>query len=195
MRRDFDDPDTLLMVSASKGDVSAFGQVYERYKNPIMGYLKTILQDERTAEELTQETFLKAYRSRETYVPTAKVSTWLFTIAKNGAYDYLSKKKENLIRISDDEESDFKNTIEQIESPLLDSEAQLIQEVDRMRIDQCISKLSPRERSVVGLRMFSDMNYEDIASQVDVPVGTVKTLLFRAKEKLKICFKAAGERR
>lgn len=180
------------MRSAARGDRSAFARIYERFKNPVMGYLKTLIQEERIAEELAQETFLRAYRVRESYEPKAKVSTWLFTIAKNAAFDYLSKKKEANLLVIQDEEGSQMDPIERLESPILDSEAQLIEEVNRHAVEECLGELTVKQREILGLRIFSDLSYEEISEQVQISLGSVKTHLYRAKEKLTACLKRGG---
>lgn len=184
---DFEDADSML--KAARGDRAAFARVFERHKDPVMGYLKTILSDERVAEELTQETFLRAYRARESYEKKAKVSTWLFTIAKNAAFDHLDKKKELSLQVFEDEEGSLLDPLAQLESEIPDSEAQLIEEADRRAVEKCLGELPPQQREIVALRIFSELSYEEIATQMKAPLGSVKTLLFRAKEKLTDCFK------
>ncbi len=192
MKTPTDSADAAWMLKARTGDRESFGLIFERYKNPVMGYLKTILQDDRIAEELTQETFLRAFRARESYEPKAKVSTWLFTIARNAAFDYRAKKKEYVLQSFENEEGDEFDPIDQLESPTPDSETQLLNETDRKRVENCLAELPEKQREVVSLRIFSDLSYEEIAREVQLPLGSVKTQLFRAKEKLIACFRKGG---
>lgn len=182
----------LFMTKAAQGDRTAFAAIYERFKGPVMSYLVTLVRDRNLAEELTQETFLKAYRARETYEPKAKVSTWLWTIAKNSAFDHLAKKKEKPISAYENEEGETSSLLDTLESPLPHAEAALIDELDRRAVEECMAELSTQDRQIVGLRIFSDLSYEEIAERFQLPLGSVKTKLFRAKAKLTECFRRGG---
>src|SRR4051812_20702566 len=85
--------DQKLMRASAGGDVKAFQKLYEKFKGPLMSYIGTIVRGQAVVEDLTQEVFLRAYRSRENYTASAKFSTWLWTIARNCAFDYLRAAK------------------------------------------------------------------------------------------------------
>lgn len=182
----------LLMQKAAKGDRASFAALYERFKGPVMSYLVTLVRDRNLAEELAQETFLKAYRARETYEPKAKVSTWLWTIAKNTAFDHLAKKKEKPLASYENDDGEMPSLLDTLESPLPIAEAALIDELDRRAVEECMAELSDQERQIVGLRIFSDLSYEEISERFSLPLGSVKTKLFRAKAKLTECFRRGG---
>lgn len=146
-----------------------------------MSYLYQMTRDASLSEDLTQEVFLRVYRSRAGYVKTAKFSTWLWTIARNTAFDHFRKKKEDLGMDEGvaDELAD--------EAPLADEI--MVDGVDEQAIRECLDALTPRSREVVGLRIFSEESYESIAQIINAKVSLVKTILFRSKEQLIECFK------
>lgn len=189
--KDFDQ-DRLLMARAAKGDRRAFEVLYERFKGPIMSYLLTLVKESRLAEELTQETFLKVYRARESYEPKAKFTTWLWTIAKNTAFDHLDKKGELLLKEYENDDGTSSSLLDTLESPLPDSESALLEEADRRAVEACLNELPEKQRRIVALRIFSDLSYEEIAEQSRMTLGSVKTQLHRAKEKLTECFRKGG---
>lgn len=160
-----------------------------------MSFLNTMIKDRAVVDELFQETFLKLYRARATYEPRAKFSTFLWMIAKRSALDWIEKKKESLVEY-DSESGESESSIEsRLESDLLNAEQALIEHLETKKIDDCVASLSDSDRLLIGLRMHSELSYEEIAAEVRAPLGTVKTKLFRIREKLMKCMraKAAGE--
>lgn len=162
----------------------AFEVLYTRWKKPIMSYLYQLVQDSKTAEDLLQETFLKVFRSRDQYQSTAKFSTWLWTIARNTAYDSLRKKTEFLGIEEDGALEDTSNPEEQLDQAWMEW-------VSAQKMRKCLAELTPRARAVVELRIFSEEDYEAISKITSESLGNVKTLIFRAKEALKKCFEGA----
>ena len=183
------DLDQQLMGLVRAGDRAAFSQLFEKFKGPIMSYQKSWVQDSNTAEELCQETFLKVYRARESWTPQAKFSTWLWTIARHTALDHLRKKKEVLVFDSSDGDTSAPSVWETLESPLSNAETLLIESLEEQRIQNCMASLSLSEREILGLRIFSELSYEEIAQQLGAPIGTVKTMIYRAKQKLMESFR------
>lgn len=183
------DQDQSLMLKVSQGDRVAFAQLFEKFKGPIMSYLKTWMQDTHTAEELCQETFLKVYRAREAWSPQAKFSTWVWTIARNTALDYLEKKK--VVLAYEGEDGNKQNIWDALESPLPHAEALLIESMNEKLIQNSIASLTLSEREVLGLKIFTELSYDEIATQLNIPVGTVKTVVFRSKKKLIEYFRKA----
>ncbi|MBU6154042.1 MAG: sigma-70 family RNA polymerase sigma factor [Bdellovibrionales bacterium] len=188
------DEDLMLLVMQNHPEArKAFDALYGKYKRPIMSYIYSMTLNQDHSEDLTQETFLKLYRARDSYQPTAKFSTYLWTIAKHTTYDHLRRKKERLYSNDShllDESTD--KTIDQHaivmdESPLADE--RLTQQVDEARVRECLSRLSPRAKQIVNLRIFSEESYEAISRITSEPEGTVKTILHRSKASLVECFK------
>ena len=176
------------MSQAAAGDVNAFRALYERYKAPVMSYVCGLIAQRHIAEEITQEVFLRAYRARDTYRPEAKFSTWLWTIARNTAYDHLRKKKE-LYLVADPE--DGETALDRLESPMSDAETQLMEQVDRVRLERCMAGLSDPQRDALTLRTVSELPYEEIAETLGTSLSSVKSLIFRAKRALLECIQEA----
>ena len=178
-----------LMSQAAAGDVEAFRALYERYKAPVMSYVFGLVSQRHVAEEITQEVFLRAYRARETYRADARFSTWLWTIARNSAYDHLRKKKEVLL-IADPDDGDTE--LDRLASPMSDAESQLMEHVDRVRLERCMAGLSDPQRDALTLRTVSELSYEEIAESLGTSLASVKSLIFRAKRALLDCIKEAA---
>lgn len=172
------DEDLMILVQQNHRD--AFDTLYEKYKRPIMSYIYSMTLNRDQAEDLTQETFLKLFRARGTYQVSAKLSTFLWTIAKHTTFDHLAKKRELT-----------NTTVEMPESiddgPLADEALEL--EADEARVRECLSRLSPRARQIVNLRIFSEESYESISRITSETESTVKTILHRSKSSLVDCFK------
>lgn len=180
------------MERVKAGDRAAFDRLYQRYRKPIMSFLNTMISDRDVVDEIFQETFLKLYRARESYEKRAKFTTFLWTIARNTALDWIAKKKE--VRADTGEtDGDGEATpdlIARLESELPDPEKSLIDRLDESAIADCVARLSDSDRMLCGLRMHSELGYEEIAEQTGMPIGTVKTRLHRIREKLARCFRA-----
>ncbi len=179
------------MVRVQEGDREAFRLLYEKYRRPIMSFLYSMIKNKNVAEELFQETFMKLYRSRESYEPRAKFSTFLWTIAKHTALDWLEKKRESLESgTSPNGEGESTLTLEEsLESEIPNAEAALIERMDAAAINDCISRLSESDRMLTSLRIHSELSYEEIANQAQMPLGTVKTRLHRARTQLEKCLR------
>jgi RNA polymerase sigma-70 factor, ECF subfamily len=183
------------MLQVKGGDARAFQLLYERFKGPIMSYIHSMVSDPALTEDLTQEVFLKVYRVRETYEPSAQFSTWLWTIARNACIDQLRKasNREELVTKKDDDDSPSFD-LESIEAPLAGAEAQLIELADQARVQRCIEGLSPQQREALLLRTQSELPYEEIARITGSSLSSVKSLIFRAKESLMRCLGESNER-
>jgi RNA polymerase sigma-70 factor, ECF subfamily len=171
----------------------AFEILFQKWKKPIMSYLYQMIQDPRIAEDLTQETFLKVYRSRESYQPTAKFSTWLWTLAKHTGFDYLRKKREVYSGQGFDD-----TPFEMADSAALADEqlaTAVFVEATETSLRDCLNALTPRARTIVELQIFSEEDYESIAKITDEKLGTIKTILFRSKISLKECIQKNLESR
>jgi len=183
------------MERVKGGDRAAFQKLYEKYRKPMMSFLSTLVRDSAAVEELFQDTFLKLYRSRESYEKRAKFSTFLWTIAKHSAFDWLEKKKETLVDTGASEDGDGRPGIEEtLASDALDAERALIERTDAKVLEDCVARLSEGDRHLCALRMYSELSYEEIAEQTDLPLGSVKNRLFRIREKLTRCFNLKNER-
>ena len=142
-----------------------------------------MVSNKEDADDLTLEAFGKAFNKLKTYAPRYAFSTWLFKIATNNCIDYIRKKRLNLLSIDEPVEHDSKHSYSNnLKASTLDPEERFIkyQRVKLMR--NVMGKLSLKYRLMIELRFFEELTYEEIAKELDIPLGTVKAQLFRAKE-------------
>jgi RNA polymerase sigma-70 factor (ECF subfamily) len=175
--------DYRLVQLAANGDEKAYAELLGRYKDAIYYMLLKMVNNKSDAEDLTIEAFGKAFKNIKQYTPNFAFSTWLFKIATNNCIDFIRKKKANLISLDQtgDDQEGFGTPL-QSNSP--DPEEDMIksQRIDLMR--NVVDKLKPRYKKLVELRYFKEYSYEEIAKELDLPIGTVKAQLFRARELL-----------
>lgn len=177
--------DMELVVKARKGDQLAYGELLGRYRDAIYFMLLKMVNSPIDAEDLTIEAFGKAFKNIDQYTPNYAFSTWLFKIATNNCIDFIRKKRANHVSLDqtlDGEDSLLPSAM--IQADTLDPESSMInkQKVKHMR--NVVSKLKPRYRQLVELRYFKEYSYDEIAVELDIPIGTVKAQLFRARELL-----------
>lgn len=168
-------PDDGALVAATlAGQTEAFGTLVERYDRAVYNLALRTLRDGEEAKDATQEAFFKAFRSLRTYKPTAKFSTWIFSIVYHACCDRLARRK----RYSDAELPDRADP-----NPGPELLAERRDETARLRT--AIDALPEKYRIVITLYHLQGRQYEEIARVLDLPMGTVKTHLFRAKELLR----------
>lgn len=183
------DPDVVLMLRVKSGDEAAFGKLVERYQDRLIGVFFHMLRDRTAAEDLAQETFLRVFRARHGYEPTAKFSTWLFRIAHNLANNRRrdeGRRKEVAFAGSDSgpmgarpEEQILKEKSGMMPARQLDkSELQAV-------VQEALTTLNDRQRMAVLLHKFEGMSYSDIADAMELTPAAVKSLLSRAREALR----------
>lgn len=177
-----------LMLRVKGGDREAFSRLYERFRGPILNFLLGMVGREALAEELAHEVFLKLYRTRESYEPTARFTTWLWTIARNAALDELRRKGELLARHSAEDEGE----VEIAGDPELGAEAQLLERARREQVERCLAALPARQREAVMLRTAAENTYEEIGGLLGLSLANVKNLLHRAKLALAACLEGAA---
>lgn len=175
--------DYELVKSAIEGNQSSYRTLMERYQHSIFHNMLKMVRNREDAHDLTQEAFGKAFHKLPTYAPHFAFSTWLFKIAKNNCIDHIRKKRLHTLSIDDPIEPNsnygFANNIK---ANALNPEEQVIR---GQRIDltqRSIGKLTPKYRLMIELRYYEELSYDEIAKELDIPLGTVKAQLFRAKE-------------
>ena len=183
------DPDVRLMLQVREDDVDAYEQLMLRYQGRLLTLMEHLVQSHDLAEDLAQEVFLRIYRARTTYVPEAKFSTWLFTIANNvasNALRTLSRRKEVNLQARESGPMGANPLAElaaassgQLPTRLLDKDES--EQVVRM----AVASLSERQRLAVLLSKFEGMSYADIAEVMDLSPQAVKSLLSRARTSLR----------
>ena len=187
------DPDVQRMLRVQDGDTEAFGELVENYRDRLIHIFSHLVGGQDAAEDLAQEVFLRVYRARETYRPTAKFSTWLFRIANNLAYNArrtLGRRKEVTIAPSDSGPLGPRPTEQLLadQSSLLPSRQFVTREM-REQVRNAIESLNDRQRLAVLLHKFEGMSYADIGVSMDLTPQAVKSLLSRARENLKLHLK------
>ncbi|MBV9272101.1 MAG: RNA polymerase sigma factor [Candidatus Eremiobacteraeota bacterium] len=166
--------DGELVASALGGNSEAFGTLVERYDRAVYHLAFRTLRDSEEARDVAQEAFFKGYRSLRTFKPGAKFSTWIFAITYHACCDRLARKK----RFSNEELPDWADP-----TPGPEQTAIAIDEASRLRL--AIEALPEKYRTVITLYHLQGRQYEEIAEVLGLPMGTVKTHLFRAKEHLR----------
>jgi len=177
--------DMELVDKARKGDQLAYGELLGRYRDAIYFMLLKMVNSPIDAEDLTIEAFGKAFKNIDQYTPHYAFSTWLFKIATNNCIDFIRKKRASHVSLDqtiDGEDSLIPSTMIQSDSP--DPELALINKQKIKHMRNVVSKLKPRYRQLVELRYFQEYSYDEIAEELDIPIGTVKAQLFRARELL-----------
>lgn len=182
------DPDVQLMLKVAAGDNGAFEQLVVRYQDRLVGFFFHLVHDRTVSEDLAQEAFLRVFRSRDRYEPTAKFSTWLFRIAHNLASNQkrgAARRRE--IPLASGSDAHNLRPEEQIlaEKSALMPTRQLDSTELRNVVRNAIEELSERQRTVVVLHKFEEMSYEEIGEIMGLGTVAVKSLLSRARSKLK----------
>jgi RNA polymerase sigma-70 factor (ECF subfamily) len=177
--------DIELVEKARKGDQLAYAELLGRYRDAIYFMLLKMVNSQVDAEDLTIEAFGKAFKNIDQYTPNFAFSTWLFKIATNNCIDFIRKKRASLVSLDqtmDGEDSLAPSTLIQSDDP--DPEAYMINKQKIKHMRNVVSRLKPRYRQLVELRYFKEYSYDEIAEELDIPIGTVKAQLFRARELL-----------
>ncbi len=175
--------DAELVQQAVDGDQKAYAELLDRYRDAIYFMLLKMVNNTSDAEDLTIEAFGKAFKNIKQYTTNFAFSTWLFKIASNNAIDFMRKKKLNNVSI-DDTLRDTESVPINIRSEQPTPEESLISEQKILLLRSVVAKLKPRYRKLVELRYFYEYSYEEISEEMDLPIGTVKAQLFRARELL-----------
>lgn len=175
--------DCKLVERAKAGDQKAYAELMNRYRDAIYYMLLKMVNNSVDAEDLTIEAFGKAFKNIKQYTPSFAFSTWLFKIATNNCIDFIRKKRGNTFSVDQvDDTSDSSPMV--IQSGTLDPEENLIKKQKEVLLRDIVNQLKPRYRSLIELRYFKEYSYEEIAKEMNLPLGTVKAQLFRARELL-----------
>jgi RNA polymerase sigma-70 factor (ECF subfamily) len=185
--------DLLLVEEAKKGNEKAFASLMNRYRDSIYFMLLKMVNNPADAEDLTIEAFGKAFRNIETYTPRFAFSTWLFMIATNNCIDFIRKKQASPNTIDHGENGLDLLTIN-IQSDTPDPEEALINDQKIATLRKIVNQLKSPYREIIELRYYKEYSYEEIASELKIPIGTVKAQLYRAKTLLYNIFTKTGNR-
>lgn len=174
----------LVRRAVEKKDQKAYAELMSRYRDSIYFMLLKMINNKDDADDLTIEAFGKAFHRLHQYTPNYAFSTWLFKIASNNCIDWIRKQKkkkmlsiDNPIGTQDGDEMHIElkgHGLDPVESVIKEQKSEVMREV--------VEKLKPRYRTLVELRYYKEYSYEEIAEELDLPLGTVKAQLFRARE-------------
>jgi RNA polymerase sigma factor (sigma-70 family) len=183
-----------LVQKARKGDQNSFAELMDRYRDSIYFMLLKMVQNKDDADDLTIEAFGKAFNRLDLYTPNFAFSTWLFKIASNNAIDFIRRKKKNTISIDqamggDDGDEMYMD----LKSDALTPEELSIKDQKMKIMRNVVQKLKPRYRQLVEMRYFEQLSYEEISEKLELPLGTVKAQLFRARDLLFEILKSSKE--
>ncbi len=176
--------DYELVKRAIIGEQSAYSELMSRYRNSIYFMLLKMVNNRDDAEDLTMEAFSKAFKNIHQYMPTYAFSTWLFKIASNNGIDFLRKKRGVVVSIDGTNSDDEDSRPMTVTDGGLDPAEQLIKDQKIQLVREVVQKLKPRYKTLVELRYFQELSYEEIAEKLALPLGTVKAQLFRSRELL-----------
>ena len=175
--------DLVLVEQAKRGDQSAFASLMDRYRESIYFMMLKMVKNSDDAEDLTIEAFGKAFNRIDQYSPSFAFSTWLFKIASNNGIDFIRKKRLQVLSMDSGIQTSDGGTMR------IDAKAAVNNPEESMMHDQkvlhmrlLVSKLKPRYRQLVEKRYFEELSYEEIADELNLPLGTVKAQLFRARD-------------
>ncbi len=183
--------DVQLMLEVKAGDERSFELLLQRYRTPLVNFLFRMVRSREQAEDLAQEVFIRVYRARDEYVPTAKFTTWLFRIATNLALNSIRDHRHQKLEMSidapittDAEEGD-ERTFE-LADKQQNVEQKLVEDGRKKMIRHAIEKLPEKQRAAVLLHKYQELDYAEIAKILSCSESALKSLLFRAYEALRI---------
>jgi RNA polymerase sigma factor (sigma-70 family) len=173
----------LVKNAIDHGDQKAYAELMSRYKDSIYFMLLKMVNNRDDADDLTIEAFGKAFKNIRQYTPDYAFSTWLFKIATNNCIDFIRKKRKQTFSIDKGIETDDGGELNvDIKSSQPDPEENMMKKQKVMMMRDVVERLKPRYRKLVELRYFQERSYEEIAEELNLPLGTVKAQLFRARE-------------
>lgn len=177
--------DYQLVQQAVQGSEQAYASLMERYERPLYHTMFRMVRNTEDATDLTIEAFGKAFCNLMTYVPRHAFSTWLFRIAINNCIDHIRRKRLTVLSLDESAEAesdhDFANGLKDWRC---NPEEQIIREQRLELMRRILLQLQPKYRILIEMRYFEELTYDEIAAELNIPLGTVKAKLYRAKELL-----------
>jgi RNA polymerase sigma-70 factor (ECF subfamily) len=182
-------PDADVVVLAQQGRDAAFRELIRRYERPVFSLIYRMVRDRELAEDLAQDTFIKVLNHIDRYRPEFKLSSWLFKIANNVAIDHLRRRQLETVSIDGSPPAQTSDAIEATSFDVVGQQESALDELEARElgtaIERAISSLRPEYRSCIMLRHVEGRSYEEIAATLDLPLGTVKTYIHRARHELR----------
>ncbi len=184
----------LIQRALDDGDQHAYAELLQHYRDSLYYMMLKMTGNPYDADDLTIEAFGKAFKNLEQYTPDYAFSTWLFKIATNNCIDFMRKKKKGAMTLTNDRADTEFDASSQIPATGLDPEEQFIKDQKIHLIRDVVHRLKPHYKKLIELRYFKEYSYHEIVEELDLPVGTVKAQLFRAREFLFNILKNSRER-
>jgi len=183
--------DVQLMLDVKAGDETSFALLLQRYRRPLVNFLYRMVRNREQAEDLAQEVFLRVYRAREEYVPSAKFTTWLFRIATNLALNSVRDTRYQRLEVSLDapvtvDAEDGEEKVLDVAEKHPNIEQHLVDETRVQMIKHAIDKLPEKQRAAVLLHKYQELDYGEISKILQCSESALKSLLFRAYESLRV---------
>ncbi len=174
----------LVQRAINDGDQKAYADLMKNYRDSLYFMLLKMTNNPHDAEDLTIEAFGKAFKKLHQYTPDYAFSTWLFKIASNNCIDFIRKKKKYTFSIDQNFNDDETGTelAAKIPANILNPEEELVKQQKIKLMHEVVDKLKPHYRTLIELRYFKEFSYDEIATELNLPLGTVKAQLFRARE-------------
>jgi RNA polymerase sigma-70 factor, ECF subfamily len=178
--------DVQLMLDVKAGDEESFALLLQKYRSPLVNFLFRMVRDRATAEDLAQEVFLRVYRARKQYSPSAKFTTWLFRIATNLALNSVRDNRHQKMEISLDVPTDEDQAPTELPAREMRIDEYMVERDRSEYIRRTIAALPEKQRVAVLLHKYEEMDYGEIAKILDCSESALKSLLFRAYENLRV---------
>ncbi|MFU8812723.1 MAG: sigma-70 family RNA polymerase sigma factor [Balneolaceae bacterium] len=176
--------DDVLVKRAAAGDQKAFREITEKYQKPLYYHVLRMVKETEQVEDLVQEAFMKAFHSLNRYNTQYAFSTWLYRIATNHTIDYLRKKKLNTVSVNNPIKTKDGEVEVEIPDTTYETDRNILASQRKQIIHSAIDNLPDKYRKVIEMRHLEELSYDEIAEQLDLPLGTVKAHIFRAREML-----------
>lgn len=176
--------DRLLVEQALAGDESAYQTLMDKYKNALYHHVRRMVRDRAEIDDLVQETFIKAFSALDSYSTQYAFSTWLYKIATNHTIDYLRKRKIPTYSINKPIQTKEGEMEYELPDTTYRPDRHIVEDQRRSLIQEAIDALPPKYYRVIVMRHQQEKSYEEIAKELDLPLGTVKAHIFRARELL-----------
>ncbi|MBW6460765.1 MAG: sigma-70 family RNA polymerase sigma factor [Bacteroidales bacterium] len=179
-RRDYQ----LVKAALEKGERSAYAELMNFYRDSLYFMMLKMTNNPQDADDLTIEAFGKAFKNLQQYTPDYAFSTWLFKIASNNCIDFMRKRRMNeAISLNIDEQSERgEELIDILPAPGRTPEQDIIRKQKIETLRELVNRLKPHYRQLIEMRYYEELSYEEISKELDLPIGTVKAQLFRARE-------------
>jgi len=190
-------PDADVVLLAQQGRERAFRELVRRYERPVFSLIYRMVRDREASEDLAQDSFVKVLNHIDRYRPEFKFSSWIFKIANNVAIDFLRKRQLDTVSMDGSPHAGSASEVEASSFELADRQETALDEMEAREIgtaiERAIARLRPEYRSCIMLRHIEGRSYEEIAATLDLPLGTVKTYIHRARNELRVALQDVRE--